>query len=71
MSDNPWTKVRTLSGVNLPEIPAARDYIEVEAKLYTSLIADAFYSRRWGWRDSRFNELFNVVEWRYRDGEII
>lgn len=65
MSNNPWIELRTMEGVRLPTIPAGRDYIEVKAKLYTGQEVVAFYSRRWGWRDIRFNELNNVVEWRY------
>lgn len=49
-----------------PIIPHNRDYIEVMVKLANGELVNAFYCRRWGWRDYKFNELLNVLEWEYR-----
>lgn len=64
MSDNPWIKYITPNRLHTPKIPAGRDYVSVKVRLTNGNVIDAYYSRHWGWRDNRFDELNDVDEWR-------
>lgn len=46
-----------------PTIPINWDYISVHVRLRSGVILFAHYCRRWGWRDDKFNELLDVIEW--------
>lgn len=46
-----------------PEIPPTRDYITITIQTGYGLNKTIFFSRRWGWRDDKFNKVEDVHKW--------